>query len=252
MGTIAAAYGFAIRNAGPLARAAAVPFLVTLFADLRLLLAMHAQDMTGLARLFWFLLPFLATIPFATQCHRYFLDPTPANRPRFGFPWSRRETIFMLHALGLFGVMFLLNLVALPIVSALAPGDGGTPAIGGVQALLLALVFMLTIYVVARFSLVLPAAAIGRQFGWADAWRRASGHGAALGVVTVLAPLPWLVPALLHMVAGPDTSQTAAFIVVTAVIEACGLVSTAIVMLALAAAYRWIVQGSGTTTPVVV
>jgi hypothetical protein len=203
-----------------------------------------------LARLLWFLLPFAATIPFATQCHRYFLDPTPANQPRLGFPWSRRETAFMLNALGLFGLMFLLNAIALPFVGQLAPGDAGAAAGSGIQVVLLALVLLLTIYVVARFSLVLPSAAIGRPLRWRESWRHAEGHGAALALITILAPLPWLVPALVHILAGPDVSDIAGFLLVTAVIEACGLVSTAVMMIALAAAYQWIMPRSGTLATV--
>jgi hypothetical protein len=248
-GTIAVAYRFAFRHAGPLARAAAVPLVVTLITDLRLLWAAHEQSMMTSARLFWFLLPFVATIPFATQCHRYVLDTTPANRPRFGFPWSRRETSFMLNALGLLGVMFLVNAIALPFVTRLAPGGAGAAAADPLGIVMVALVFVLTIYIVSRFSLVLPAAAIGRPLNWAMAWRRAAAHGTSLGIVTVLAPLPWLVPAVLHMIAGPDATEIGPFLVTTAIIEACGLVSTAIVMIALAAAYRWIMDGTGALAP---
>ena len=247
-GTIAVAYRFAFRHAGPLARAAAVPLVVTLITDLRLLWAAHEQSMMTSARLFWFLLPFVATIPFATQCHRYVLDTTPVNRPRFGFPWSRRETSFTLNALGLLGVMFLVNAIALPFLEQLMPGSG-LPADNPLGIVMVALVFVLTIYIVARFSLVLPAAAIGRPLNWAMAWRRAADHGASLGMVTVLAPLPWLVPAVLHMIAGPDATEIERFLITTAVIEACGLVSTAIVMIALAAAYRWIMDGTGALAP---
>jgi hypothetical protein len=250
LGTIAHAYRFAFRHAGPLAQAAAVPFVVTLVADLRLLWAAHEQSMMTSARLFWFLLPFVATIPFATQCHRYFLDPTPANRPRFGFPWSRRETSFMLNALGLLGVMFLVNVIALPFVDRLVPGGSGASADNPLGIVAVALVFVLTIYVVSRFSLVLPAAAIGRPISWTTAWRRAADHGTSLGMITVLAPLPWLMPAVLHMIAGPDATEIGPFLVTTAVIEACGLVSTAIVMIAIAAAYRWIMDGTGALAPV--
>jgi hypothetical protein len=248
-GTIAVAYRFAFRQAGPLARAAAVPIVVTLIADLRLLWAAHEQSMMTSARLFWFLLPFVATIPFATQCHRYFLETTSGNRPRFGFPWSRRETSFMLNALGLLGVMFLVNAIALPFVDRLVPGGSGTSADNPLGIVMVALVFVLTIYVVSRFSLVLPAAAIGRPLNWAMAWRRAADHGASLGMITVLAPLPWLVPAVLHMIAGPDATEIGSFLVTTAIIEACGLISTAIVMIALAAAYRWIMDGTGAVAP---
>jgi len=245
LGTIFVAYGFAFRNAGPLLRAAAVPFAVTLIADLRLLWAAHEQSMMVSARLFWFLLPFVATIPFATQCHRYVLETTPANRPRFGFPWSQRETLFMLNAMGLFGLMLLLNAIGIPLLARLVPTASGSSTLGAVGIVLYALVFMLTIYVVARFALVLPAAAIGRNLSWSGAWRRAAAHGVGLALIIVLAPIPWLVPSVIHMVFGPDAAEVERFLVTTAVVEACGLASTAIVMIALAAAYRWIVGAPG-------
>lgn len=249
LGTIFAAYGFAFRNAGPLLRAAVVPFAVTLIADLRLLWAAHEQSMMVSARLFWFLLPFVATIPFATQCHRYVLDTTPANRPRFGFPWSRRETSFMLHAMGLFGLMLLLNAISFPLLMRLIPAAPGASGIGAIGIVLYALVFVLTIYILARFALVLPAAAIGRRLSWAVSWRRAADHGVGLALIIVLAPIPWLVPSVLHMIIGPDATEIGRFLVTTAVIEACGLISTAIVMIALAAAYRWIMGETGAAVP---
>jgi hypothetical protein len=244
VGTIVTAYWFCFRHVGPLARAAAVPFIVTLIADLRLLWAAHEQHMMYSARLFWFLLPFIATIPFATQCHRYFLEATPASRPRFGFPWSRRETSFMLHAMGLFGLMFLLNALFVPLAARFMVGPGSTVtyAIGLAVA---ALLFAVTVYIAARFALVLPAAAIGRNLNWAAAWQRATGHGVGLALIVFLAPLPWLIPSAVHMVMGPDATEIWRFVITTAIIEACGLVSTATSMIALAAAYRWIVAGTG-------
>ncbi|HVO16262.1 MAG TPA: hypothetical protein VMV26_13670 [Alphaproteobacteria bacterium] len=242
LGTIVLAYGFAFRNAGPLLRAAVVPFAVTLIADLRLLWAIHEHSMAPLARLLWFFLPFVATVPFAAQCQRYVLDTTPANRPRFGFPWSRRETAFMLHAMGLFGLALLLNAIGFPLVMRLVPGSGGTGPIGIV---LYALFFVLTVYIVARFTLVLPAAALGRALSWGVAWRRAADHGVGLALILVLAPLPWLVPSAIQLVAGPDATEIGRFLVTTAVVEACGLASTAIAMIALAAAYRWIMGAAG-------
>jgi hypothetical protein len=248
-GTIVVAYGFFFRNFGPLARAAAVPFAVTLIADLRLLWAAHEQTMMYSARLVWFLLPFVATIPFATQCHRYFLEAPPGNRPRFGFPWSRRETLFTLNALGLFGVMLLVNAIILPYVDRIVPGSPDSPAGGPIGIGLIVVVFVLTIYIVSRLSLILPAAAIGRPLGWADGWRRAAGHGVGLALIATLAPLPWLIPAAIHMVAGPDATELVSFLLVTTIIEACGLISTAIMMISLAAAYRWIMGNNGTLVP---
>jgi hypothetical protein len=242
LGTLFLAYGFAFRNVGPLLRAAAVPFAVTLIADLRLLWAIHEQAMTPLARVLWFILPFAATIPFAVQCQRYVLDTTPANRPRFGFPWSRRETAFMVHAMGLFGLVMLLNAIGIPLVTRLVPASIGTGPIG---IAVYALFFVLTFYVVARFTLVLPAAALGRALSWGAAWRRAAEHGVGLALILVLAPLPWLVPSAIHLFAGPDASQISRFLVTTVVVEACGLASTALTMIALAAAYRWIMGAAG-------
>lgn len=240
LGTIFLAYGFAFRNVGPLLSAAIVPLAVTLIADLRLLWAVHEQAMAPLARVLWFFLPFVATIPFAAQCQRYVLDTTPANRPRFGFPWSRRETAFLVHAMGLFGLIMLLNAIGIPLVTRLVPDAAGTIGIA-----LYAVFFVLTLYIVARFTLVLPAAALGRALSWGAAWRRAADHGVGLTLILVLAPLPWLVPSAIHLIAGPDATEIGRFLVTTAVVEACGLASTAVTVIALAAAYRWIMGAAG-------
>jgi hypothetical protein len=245
IGTIFVAYAFIFRNFGPLARAAVVPFVVTMIADLRLLWAEHERYMMFSAQLLWLLLPFIATIPLATQCQRYFLDATPASRPRFGFPWSRRENAFLLHSLGLFGLMLVLNAITIPIAVGLAPAGPASSAGGTIGIVLAALAFFLTIYILARFTLVLPAAAVGRALSWGSAWRVAAHHGTGLALVVVLTPLPWLIPSALHMVAGPEAAEFWRFVITTAVIEACGLVSTVTVMAALAAAYRWIVPESG-------
>ena len=75
--------------------------------------------------------------------------------------------------------------------------------------------------------------------------RVAADHGTGLALIVVLAPLPWLIPSAIHMVAGPEATDFWRFVITTAVIEACGLVSTVTVMAALAAAYRWIMPESG-------
>jgi hypothetical protein len=234
IGTIVAAYRFVFRHFRPLALAAVVPFAVALITDLRWLWAAREQSMTVSAQLVWMLLPFVATIPLAAQCQRYFLDAAPANRPRLGFPWSRRETAFLLHSLGLFGLMLVLNAIIIPMVAGLAPNES---ALGIVLA---ALAFVLTVYIIARFTLVLPAAAVGRRMSWGEAWRRAADHAVGLALIIVLAPLPWLVPSAIQMIAGPKAAQFWPYLATTAAIEACGLISTVTVLVALAAAYRWI------------
>ena len=249
IGTIVAAYAFVFRNFRPLARAAVVPFVVAIVADLRLLWAEHEQYMMLSAQLLWLLLPFVATVPLATQCQRYFLDPTPANRPRFGFPWSRRENAFLLHSLGLFGLMLVLNAITIPIAVGLAPAGPASPAAGSIGVVLAALAFFLTVYILSRVTLVLPAAAAGRPLSWGAAWRVAARHGTGLALIVVLTPLPWLVPSAVHLVAGPEATEFWRFVMTTAAFEACGLVSTVTVMAALAAAYRWIMPESGAMIP---
>jgi len=48
----------------------------------------------------------------------------------------------------------------------------------------------LALYLVARLSLVLPAAAIGQSFGWRGAWRGTRANGVAIAVLIGLAMLP--------------------------------------------------------------
>lgn len=248
IGTIIVAYRFVFRHAGPFLAAAVIPFIVAMATDLRGLLAARENGMPYLAELLWWILPSIAVIPFSTQCQRYFLDPTPANRPRFGFPWSRRETLFALHAMGLFVLMMVLSIFTLPVTN-LLPAGTASSARGALGIVFTAVIFILMIYIVARLMLVLPAAAIGRPLSWLEAWRRASDHGVGLALIIFLTPLPWLVPSVISLIAGPETAEFWRFLVTTAIIEACSLASIATVLVALAAAYRWIMGGSGTVTP---
>ena len=248
IGTIVVAYGFTFRHARPILAAAVVPFVVAMLTNLRGLLAQREEGMTHAAELLWWILPIIAVTPFATQCQRFFLDPEPANRPRFGFPWSRRETQFLLHLVGLFALMIGLNTIALPLVGFL-PSESAASARGTLGIVVIAAVLVLTIYLVARMMLILPAAAIGLPLAWSESWRRTAGHGASLSIIIVLVPLPWLIPSAVDLIAGPQAVQLWRYLAMTALIEACSLISTAVMMVALAAAYRWIMGSTGAVTP---
>ena len=122
-------------------------------------------------------------MPLQTQTYRFVLRITPDSTPRLGWPWSMRETNSCSTRLAL--MLVTAAAVAASILIVIGLGGGGetatpTMATGQVAANFLVvgvLVAILMLYVNARMSLVLAAAAVGRSTGWRGIWQATSGNG---------------------------------------------------------------------------
>ena len=253
---IGEAYGFVFANLGPLARAAAVPYAVLTVSLLRWLWAGYEHHMSPYALAMWILIQIAAVIPFQTQAYRFALALTPDSRPRFGWPWSQRETRFALHSLGLVLVALAISFVTVAILAAYDGADGTAPsseALGPTMArltLLGAVSTIVALYVNARLSPVLAAASVGRPANWGMVWRATSGNGWRIAWAIVVAIVPWVAANLLIGILTRDVTFLPVLVVINLFANGLTLLGMAVLITAVALAYRHLVLG-GAAPPTV-
>lgn len=162
------AFGFVFENISHLIRAAFFPFLVTVAAGLFVLYAVGigksldpitlAQDPNFIfVSLITNIISAVASLAFACSWHRSTLIGAESPRTGLGFFFGQLELIYigrlMLIGLIMIPAFFIVLLVLVPLF-----GSSSSVMTFGLAALLL---FSLVVYVYARLSLALPAAAIG-------------------------------------------------------------------------------------------
>jgi hypothetical protein len=248
---IGQAYGFVFGNLTPLARAAAVPFGVLTVGLLRSILAEREGGMATYAVVLWMALEFAAAVPFQTQVYRFVTGLTADRMPQLGWPWGRRETTYVLNAIGL----MLVSVAAAAFVGAVVaifilPG-GGTSREDLLAWLGLAMLFigvpiaLAMAYASARIALVFPAAAVGHRTGWRTMWRATEGNGWRIFWIMVVAILPWSLAGGVIQMLVAAMPGTAALIVLGSAANIVSLVGMALPAAGLGLVYRHLATGGG-------
>lgn len=122
--------------------------------------------------------------------HRIFLLPEDRVRATPTFRWRFRETSFLLKLLGIYLLLLIVYVLPTAVVAiALVTASDFTEP----NSLLLETVEILfglpAAYLVGRWSLVLPDAAVGNNHGIQWAWDVSRGHGLQLWLLVGLLPL---------------------------------------------------------------
>jgi hypothetical protein len=187
--TVLGAFASVAGQLGLVARAAKGAFLLLVMASL-ISLALPAG---GSSSLFLVLVSFAATCHFGVNWCRVMLLG-PAGLPARALSWREPHWRFFGHGLLLFFVMMLLTLPMTFIGSVLAGllGLAGTadsgPGLG--VALVLLLVFVGSLYVLARLGFIFPAIAVEESYDLRLAWQHTAGQGARITAALFAAGLP--------------------------------------------------------------
>lgn len=250
---IGEAYGFVFANLRPLARAAAVPFAVTTLGLLRSILAEREGGMATWAVVLWMVIEFGAAVPFQTQVYRFATGLTADRVPQLGWPWGRRETAYVLNALGLMALSIAAAALAAALVVGFALPSGGTreeqlARLGMVILFVGVPVALLIAYASARICLVFPAAAVGHPTNWRALWRATEGNGWRIFWIMAIAILPWtMAGGFIQTLAGLMPGVVALIVLGTAA-NIVSLIGMAVPATALGLAYRHLAPGVGQPT----
>ena len=248
------AYGIVFNNLRPLARAAAVPYAILTLSLLRWLWAGYEHNMAAYALVMWILIQIAAIVPFQTQTYRFALALTPDSRPRLGWPWGQRETMFVLHSLGLLLVAFVISVVTVAILAAFGGAGGDVSSNEALNqamprfALLGTISTIVALYVNARLSPVLAAAAVGRPANWQMIWRATSGNGWRIVWAIVVAIIPWIAANLLIGVLTQGVTLLPVLVVINLVANVLTLLGMAVLMTVVALVYRHLVVSGAPPT----
>jgi len=208
-----AAIGYVIEYKRPLSKALLIPFVLYMVLDAAEL--SEHNLLTGIA--LWGLAVIVQTI-FAITTHRVILLG-PKSIPTWGlFKWTKRESFFALHAIGL-------SLMMIP-----AAVLGFIPFLGGVAAL------GLICWLFGRMSLVFPAIAIDQGVSFKLSWELTESHQMLMFLVIIVFPAVLLIPAYLLSFL-PYT-----FIATSIVISFLTTLSTIFTVAALSVSYKLICE----------
>jgi len=129
---------------------------------------------------------------FAVRCHRLVLLGSVEGAPDSPFGWSRRETRFLFWLIGCYLVSVLAWMLISYLVVLASNLLGFIPGIAAADLLvhLQKIQWLVTTYVLARLSLVLPAVALDHPASLIWAWRISAGNGLRLTIV--VGGLPWI------------------------------------------------------------
>jgi hypothetical protein len=189
------AYRFVFGSLDRVARAAAVPFVVSL------LLAVIGVVVPPTPENAWIsLLSFVELFTyavFAVAWHRaLLLEESPPVVPQLGrrqFRFVGKEILLVLVTVGLAGL-------PAGLVVALASTVTTNDAL--LSALVVAFV-LLGIYILARFSFVFPAISVDERFGLRDSWRTSAGNAWRLIGAYLLTALPFIAATVVISLALP-------------------------------------------------
>ncbi len=159
---------------GALIKALIIPFCLYLLLDLA-----EYLELTTTAKVIASILGWIAHTLFAVTTHRIVLLG-PESIPKWGaLSWSKRETLFALHMLGL-------GVVVIPLAI-----FGFVPFIG------VLLVICSAFWVIGRLSLVFPAIAIDQGVSFKYSWNITRNYQLLMVLVVIVFPILLWVPALL-------------------------------------------------------
>ena len=167
--------GYVYYYRGHLCTALAVPFLMLILLDMIDLLEPNI-----ILILFKNILSVLIQTLFAIVTHRIILLG-PEAVPKWGLmKWTRRETLFILHVIGIAAAVMPASLLIV-----ITPGGGW--------------IAVLAIYcwIVGRFSLVFPAIAVGDKVSFGTSWALTKNYQPLMFIVVMIFPLFLAIPAIL-------------------------------------------------------
>ena len=226
--TVFGAYSKVLSNSVTLIRATFLPMLALIIIGV-----IHDATPTSwvLSLVFWVMsLPFTALI--AIACHRVILlGPGSLDNP-WSMYWTKRESSFVVW-LVIFAVFLTLAWWVFGVVFLMAPDSAfgyATPWLGTF------LTAVTVTYLDGRFSMVLPAAAVGKQMFFSNSWYLTGGNGLRITVVLIL-PLAifWGGFAMAERTFADDPSVT--LITAAAII---GLITFAVEVAVLSLSYKFL------------
>ena len=186
MATVSEAYGRVLGNLALLARAALLPFLMTLALVVVSFPMAASPLLAGLAMI----LGFLPYTIFGVSWHRLTLLGPTAGAPPLVPAWARRHWRFLgyLAAVTLigYGVAVMVLSIALTVAQ---PGAEVMPLAWSV--VLIAGAFILA-YVMMRLSFVFPAVAVDEAYRLRHAWTHTKGQGLRLLAAVLVTAVPML------------------------------------------------------------
>ena len=195
--TVAAAYCAVFGHLPAFARAALVPYLISLALWVLVLLAAGTPVVPRLL----ILLEVVPATLFAVAWHRRVLLGPGAGAPAFRPSWEARHWLFLAYSLGVTVIVYVVILLIPPAVALifgfLHAGQGAAMALSGLVTFLV--LFLLVFYFWIRFAFVFAAVAVDENYGLHHAWRHSKGHAPRLMAALVLAALPLM---LLSMLVG--------------------------------------------------
>lgn len=175
------AYGAVFRHLGAILRASLLPTLILLVIGA--IEAALPGDGTVQRVVFWLIGAPFSAVMIAAYHRIVLLGPDALNNP-WCLYWTPRETGFL-------GWMLLLQVMAavlgfaLSVVALMAPETVFGFRVPWLEALF---VGGITAYVISRFSMVLPATALGKRVILSNSWYLTAGNGVRL-VVALALPL---------------------------------------------------------------
>lgn len=176
--TVYGAYSKVFQNFGALSRATVLPVLVLLvFATVR----ETAPSGALVSLIFWSLnLPFVALI--AVACHRVVLLGADSLNNPWSIYWTARETSFLVWLL-ILGIFLFVAAKILSVVFLMSPST-----VFGFRTPWLGLIFtyIAVTYLGGRFSMVLPATALGKRMIMSNSWYLTAGNGPTITVALLL------------------------------------------------------------------
>lgn len=170
-------------NRVAISKALFIPFIAYLFL---ILIGIYIEE--PYVAFFAGLLTYSIDTVIAVTIHRLVLLG-PNTIPEWGLlKWSMRETIFILHVIGMW--LFLGITWGILGVAGVALGSiAGPLAIFGVIAALVTVA-----YIWGKLSLVFPSIAIDKKISFNDSWKLADGHEGLMILVIAVLPLFLFIP----------------------------------------------------------
>ena len=214
-------------------------------------------------------------VMFAVAWHRRYLFPDEATTVRAALRWSRRQTRFLLLAIGVSLVAVGIGLLVLLVLATvgnllqggetldpIGPGEGTEPGGAGVSLFGVVIswlpmsVLVLSWFVYARLSMLFPSTAVDHRMSFRECWQFTRGNGWRLGFIIALVAIPVsaIASLLSFLIAIPLTdlglsgSLTAQF-VGALIDETLAFIGIAVGVSALSIAYRGLMAGLPAVPP---
>ena len=186
--TMRTAYAAVFSSLGPLVKAAALPFLLSLVIAG---LSLFAGNSTFLS-LILMMVGFVPYTLFGVAWHRLTLLGPIQGAPEVFPAWRHRHWRFLAYAIIVTGVLYLLWL---PVVIGFGQlGQAGEITGGGVGAILLLILIItvLVIYLTMRLAFVFPAVAVDETYTLRDSWAHTQGQVLRLFATLLVTALPMM------------------------------------------------------------